>query len=171
MRRVSHLTGSCWTPPGHLPTSPSPNFLRKGQPGVGASPGVTVGGQALEEAWGGLPLAFLLLHCTAEWHLTSFPPVLKAPGPGKKTEAAVGRVGASEGRGSQVALRFSGPLFQGLGPGRAWRVCSALPLTGSRLVSHAEPHSSHHSAPGLVFLHISSQGWGTSQPLATIPYC
>lgn len=37
---VPHLTGSCWTPPGHLPTSLSTHsFLRKGQPGVGASPG------------------------------------------------------------------------------------------------------------------------------------
>lgn len=88
----------------------------------------------------------------------SFPPVLKAPGPGKKTEACRGRSGlgrprVSGGGGSWPSV--PGPWSRG-GPGRSL-LC---PSTDWQQVGFPRraTHSSHHCYPALVFLHISSQG-------------
>lgn len=107
-----------------------------------------MGGQALEEAWGGLPLAFSAppLHC----RMAPTPSLLclRLLVPERRLKHAGGGRGL-EGRGSQVA-EVPGPPFQGPGPGEGLGgVCSALPLTGSRLVSHAEPHTAAITATRL----------------------
>lgn len=101
---------------------------------------MTVGDQALDQAWGGLPLAFSAppLHCRMApipSLLCSGLPVLE-----RRLKHRGGGWGL-EGQGSQVA-EVPGPPFQCPGPGEGrGGVCSALPLTGSMLVSHAEPHT------------------------------
>lgn len=135
----------------HLPRSPTrfpfhPLLSHKGAAWGGGLPRAPVGDQALQPGLGWVALAFsapALHHRMAptpsllRLGLLALERSLKHPGGGR----------GLEGRGSQVA-EVPGPLLQGPGPGEdLGGVCSAFLLTGSRLVSHAEPHTAAITLP------------------------
>lgn len=163
------------TSPGH----PPPPFQKRGA-SVGGLAQVHCGGPAIGVRLGvGVP--GLLRPSPAPQNCThSFPAVLRAPGPGKWTEAPRGSLGSGRPRVSGCGGSWSSPAGPWSTGGPGGRLLCRL-LTVSRWFptpGHTQRPSLCH--PTLVFLHFPSQstlpgallGWGrglASQCLISLP--